>query len=116
MPISDQFLACKWGPTNMLAFNGSAGAAARFKLGLPANRKSAVFEMVPTRDVRILQGTSAVTVTATTGKILYAGSYALITVESDADAYVSILGDTTTAGTLEVQLRSDVATWAATAS
>lgn len=107
----DLYAAAKWGPTALASYNGSAGAAVRFRLGLPTNRDKALFAIRATTACRVLQGGSTVAATATTAAYLAAGAYYPVLVEGVEDQYLSMISDTTSAGTLEVTLVSDTVSW-----
>lgn len=107
----DTYLASKLGPMNQAAYNGSAGATVRFSLTPPNPGQRALYMLRSTTNVRILQGGAAVDVSATTGTLLQANVYMPMVVEGTRDMYISLLSGTTAAGTLDITLASDVASW-----
>lgn len=107
----DLYTAAKYGPMAVAGFNGSAGAAVRFKIFLPNNCRQGLFTIRATVPVRIRQGTVAAAATATTATYLSANVHYPLLVESPDDCYISLLGATTTAGDLEITLVSDTSTW-----
>ena len=108
MGAFDLFSACKLGGMQSTAFNGSSGAALRFHIIRPSQFRSALFMVHASVPVRLLQGTSAVTVTATTGTYLWAGAPHPLSIDTEENSYISVLGAGTTGGLLRITLISEV--------
>lgn len=106
MSLSGNYQTSKLGATTITAFNGSAGAAVNVALQAASSATAAFvatsYVIRVTKDCRVLQGTTTTVVTATTGFMLSSSAYWRIDVESDDERCISVLGDTTTAGSVEV--------------
>jgi len=92
-------------PTQV-AFTGSATRTTL--VAAPTNNSPAHFTLCPTQDVRVQQGNSAVTASATTSFLLKKNTYYRITVTSAQNAFLSsITPSGGTNGTLEIIESSD---------
>jgi len=110
--LLDLFTSCKWGPMNVAAFNGSAGAILRKKIVIPSTVKRSLFMLRATVNVRIQQGNSAITTANVTNhSMLMANTYMPLLIEDLEDHYISIRASGTAAGDLEITLISDTASW-----
>lgn len=109
--MMDLYAASKLGLMIAQNYNGSAGAAVRFKSTPPAPRQRMLMMIRCTTNCRVLQGGSGITVSATNGTLLLANEKFPMVIESEDDAYISLLSGTTASGTVELTLVSDVSTW-----
>lgn len=111
----DLYMSAKYGQMSIAAFNGSAGAARTYQITLPTGRTRGLFAIRGTQAVRVLQGGSDVAAaSATNATYLNMLGMFPLTVETNEDAYLSILGGSATAGNLEISLISDTSSWTLT--
>ena len=108
----DLYASSNWGPMKLAPFNGSAGAAIRYKITPPAGQAKALFVIRASQAFRILQSPLAtIVVTATTGGQGDANKEYPITVERGKNQFISILSATVTATSLEVKIDSSTDDW-----
>lgn len=108
----DLYAASKWGVMQKAAFNGSAGAAIRYKITPPDGQDKALFVIKSAEAFRLLQsGDSTVTVDANNGQLGDASTPYPLVIERNKDQFISILGGTTDASDLEIKLDSSVGSW-----
>lgn len=108
--LFDLWHAAKLGESFSTTFNAAGGATTRLAILRPFNLTKALYRLETTANCRVLQGDSTVTVTATTGTFVGRGMYAYFLVESKKDAYISVISDTASTGTILASLISEVKT------
>lgn len=113
MSFQGEYETSKVGPTTVIAFNATGGAVKRVLLRPLGGKRVSFAIRALTGDLRIRQGDSAVTISASDPGLMVSTTLRWrVDVESDSEAYLAFVGDTSTTGSIEITKISDCADYA----
>lgn len=115
MSFRGEYETSKVGPTTVITFNATAGVVKVVRLRPATSNKPVSFAIrALTGDLRIRQGATGVTISASDPGLLVSTTLRWrVDVESETEALLAFVGDTSTAGSIEITKISDCAEYAA---